>query len=425
MVRIQNKIAWGLVAALSLLVLAALAGVVQGGPLDPTAPPGSTGKNVITSLPFTISQSGSYVLNGNLTCGSCTISVYGITVSADNVTIDLQGFELVGPGSQSRGISSANNRHLTVRDGTIRNWASGIFTGNDALRVDAVTFKANVNFGVQGDDVAQISNCRVEQSSTGIAVGLGSSITNCTVGVSTTAGVSAGDDATISQVQVFAALGGAGIIAGNHSNLENCVVDGFAGGGNGIQVGADSVVRGCTATNNGGNEISGGARSLIEDCVADGNNTAGNGIIVGEDSIIRGCTAKNNQAAQIDASTGDRTLIENCTANGRTGLPAPNNRVGEGIVVGAYSTVRGCVVSENAQNGIHVKRDRNRIEGNESLGNALAGIKVDVTGGSSVGISNRAGNNEGGNYSISAAASFPTVVGAATTSTGPWANLDY
>ena len=60
---IRNKAAWAFVAALSLMLIGALAGVVRGSPLDPTGPPGSTGKNVITSLPFTISQPGSYVLN--------------------------------------------------------------------------------------------------------------------------------------------------------------------------------------------------------------------------------------------------------------------------------------------------------------------------------------------------------------------------
>src|SRR5437867_1430719 len=94
---IRNKLGWRLSGALALLLLAALAGVVHGGPLDPTAPPGSTGKNVITSLPFTISQPGTYVLNGNLTVVS---GQNGINVTANILTIDLQGFELVGvPGS--------------------------------------------------------------------------------------------------------------------------------------------------------------------------------------------------------------------------------------------------------------------------------------------------------------------------------------
>ena len=48
MPRIQNKIAWGVAGALALLLIAALAGVVFGGPLDPTAAPGSTMKTSAT-----------------------------------------------------------------------------------------------------------------------------------------------------------------------------------------------------------------------------------------------------------------------------------------------------------------------------------------------------------------------------------------
>src|SRR5207247_5018841 len=126
---IRNKLGWGLSGALALLLLAALAGVVHGGPLDPTAPPGSTGKNVITSLPFTISQPGSYVLNGNLTGVS---GQNGINVTANNVTIDLQGFELVGVPGSFNGIAhtSGSVSGLTVRNGTIRNWGQlGISAG--------------------------------------------------------------------------------------------------------------------------------------------------------------------------------------------------------------------------------------------------------------------------------------------------------
>src|SRR5437667_9194781 len=89
---IRNKLGWGLSAALALLLLAALAGVVHGGPLDPPGPVAPTGKTVITSLPFTISQPGSYILNGDLTGSSGD----GITIQTDWVTIDLNGFTLFG-----------------------------------------------------------------------------------------------------------------------------------------------------------------------------------------------------------------------------------------------------------------------------------------------------------------------------------------
>jgi hypothetical protein len=53
------------------------------------------GQTAIASLPFTITNSGSYYLTKNLTYSTGSA---GITVSADNVTIDLGGFSLVGTG---------------------------------------------------------------------------------------------------------------------------------------------------------------------------------------------------------------------------------------------------------------------------------------------------------------------------------------
>ncbi len=95
MTRAINRLGWAAAVALSLLVIAALAGLVSAGPLDPTAPPGSTQEAQINSCPFPINTSGSYVFTHELTCPAASD---GITVSAANVTIDMRGFALVGPG---------------------------------------------------------------------------------------------------------------------------------------------------------------------------------------------------------------------------------------------------------------------------------------------------------------------------------------
>ena len=114
--RIQNKLAWALLTIVTLVLVAALAGVVRGGPLDPPGPVGPTGKTVVTSLPYTISQPGSYVLNGNLSCSGCGGFVSGITVNADNVTVDLQGFELVGGPNAGYGINAPGRHNLKGRE---------------------------------------------------------------------------------------------------------------------------------------------------------------------------------------------------------------------------------------------------------------------------------------------------------------------
>ena len=331
---IRNKLGWGLSAALALLLLAALAGVVHGGPLDPTGPPGSTGKNVITSLPFGISQPGSYVLNSNLTGVS---SQNGINITANNVTIDLQGFELVGVPGSLHGIAhiSGSLSGLTVRNGTIRNWGQlGISAGPGVL-VDGVSFKAN-NGGVFAGDGATLTNCRIEGS----------------IGTSS--------------------------ILGNRAVVSKCTFDSNGSGCTGcpgIQVGQDSTVTETVARNNGGIEIQAGTGSTLENCTADGNGTAGFGISVGEGSKVSNCTVRNNGNAEINAL--DRSIIENCGVDGWTGSA---RGPGGGILVGTASVVRGCTVANNANGGLIVVGANNRLEGNHVRANSINGILVQGSG---------------------------------------------
>jgi parallel beta-helix repeat protein len=335
---IRNKLGWGLSGALALLLLAALAGVVHGGPLDPTAPPGSTGKNVITSLPFTISQPGSYILNSNLTGVGGGQS--GIIVTTNNVTIDLQGFELVGVPGSGHGIThlSGSQSGLTVRNGTVRNWGQLGISAGLGLSVDGVSFKAN-NGGVFGGDGATLTNCRIEGS----------------IGTSS--------------------------ILGNRAVVSKCTFDSNGPGCNtcpGIQVGQDSTVTESIASNNGGIEIQAGDRSTIENCVADGAGGTVTGIDVGASAIVRGCTAANNGA---EIAAGDRSLIEACVADGWTGSA---RGPGGGVVVGTASVVRGCTVANNANGGIVVVGANNRIEGNHVRANSINGIYVGATTGNVV-----------------------------------------
>ena len=84
----------------------------------------------ITSVPFTINAAGSYYLISNFTASG---SASGIIISADNVTVDLGGFVLLGTLSGTApGISvPAAQKNVQVRNGTIRNWnGSGIAASN-------------------------------------------------------------------------------------------------------------------------------------------------------------------------------------------------------------------------------------------------------------------------------------------------------
>jgi hypothetical protein len=89
----------------ALLLAAAAAKMIAQGPLTPPGTPAPTMKTLdqldaklekrtpISSAPSTISASGSYYLTANLTVASGT----AIAISADNVTLDLNGFASTNP----------------------------------------------------------------------------------------------------------------------------------------------------------------------------------------------------------------------------------------------------------------------------------------------------------------------------------------
>jgi hypothetical protein len=88
----------------------------------------SSAQTVITSLPYTINTPGVYVLNQSLhyTSGSGN----AITVTASNVTINLNGYGITNTSdqtkTQARGISSNNVENLTVENGEIFGFFDGI-----------------------------------------------------------------------------------------------------------------------------------------------------------------------------------------------------------------------------------------------------------------------------------------------------------
>ncbi len=94
--------------------------VVAGG-----GPPVGT---KITSLPpsgLTISNPGFYFLGGNLTYSGTGAA---ITINADDVTIDLMGFSLTGPGGSGPpdGVYMFGRSNVEVRNGTVRGFAIGV-----------------------------------------------------------------------------------------------------------------------------------------------------------------------------------------------------------------------------------------------------------------------------------------------------------
>jgi nitrous oxidase accessory protein NosD len=152
------------------LIIAALSAPTQAETINCTA---------ITSLPYTISTQGVYCLTGNLATAQTTGSA--ITISANNGTLDLNGWKL---GGQAAGVETQSNGihsfavNVTVKNGIVRGFYNGIYLfGRGAvveeLRVDQSTrtgiYVAGAGSLVRRNQVVDTGGSTVMSSAFGIA----------------------------------------------------------------------------------------------------------------------------------------------------------------------------------------------------------------------------------------------------------------
>ena len=178
----------------------------------------------ISSVPYTISQPGSYCLTRNLTM---TADSNGITVKADNVTIDLMGFSLKGRGGGNKdGITMTDCWNVEVRNGTVEDWGGfGIFaSGSDSTghRVINVRFNRNGLVGVRLEgDSHLVKDCTSVFNAWGIAVNFGCTVTgnivswNDVSGIDAVSGCLVTDNTVYNNGKGIRIAGGGNLVKGN------------------------------------------------------------------------------------------------------------------------------------------------------------------------------------------------------------------
>jgi parallel beta-helix repeat protein len=362
----------------SIASLLTLSRIFSQGPLVPPGAPAPTMKTLdqldaklekrtpIASLPFAISASGSYYLTSNLTQSG---SAAGITISADNVTVDLGGFALIGTLSgTAAGITvSGAHKNLQVRNGIIRDWNGGgvaaLLATNSVCR--DLRLSDNFDNGLLLGAGALVADCVADNNIIGINVGAGTTVKSCTVTNSL---------------------------------------------GDGIATAAGCTITGCTASGNNGNGILTATGSTVIGCTAKGN-IAGDGIRAGSQGVVKDSASTQNSGAGVTVS-GDRSIVENCSAGGNGGMGivsagngtgtvirncSATDNVGDGINIFRQCLVIGNISAGNGNGapsaaGIHATSFSNRIESNMVLSNDR-GIHINGDGTNNLVIRNTATNN--------------------------------
>ena len=328
-------------SALAGLALAALSASVGA-----LAAPGNGDPVLINSLPYSINESGSYALAGNLTGDQ------GIVINASRVTLDLGGFGLVGRETSGDGILVRGNRHdIEIRNGSISGWGGvgieadtsfnasfhdlrisasalcGLRAGHAAV-VENVVAQGNGGVGIQGAEALVVSDCSASANAAwGYELGTGSTIQDC------------------------AALqnGGGGIFVTDGALVRDNVVY-----GNGWQP-ADGGESACESSTLGGIAVLGAGTRVDNNTVC--HNTFGLQLMAAENSVSGNMVSGNSTNYQFEP--GNQLELMLCELPMTISWPAK-------------VTLAGTLTGDRAQDGITVDADGVTID---MLDHGLIGVE--------------------------------------------------
>lgn len=143
-------------------------------------------------FPVSITESGKYRLTGNLTVNEATTA---IVVNADNVTLDLNGFSIIGPVNCSfastsctpagvagtYGIHATAGDNLVIKNGSVTGTGgAAVYCGNtDSCVVEHLNITDNYSIGIVLGQRGRVSNCNISSNKgSGISSGQSAIIEN-------------------------------------------------------------------------------------------------------------------------------------------------------------------------------------------------------------------------------------------------------
>ena len=323
---------------------------------------------LLGQIPQTISWPCNVLLAGALTGLAAN---NGITIAANDVTIDLGGHVLVGVTGSLDGVALSGSRtNITIRNGAIRSWGSDGVQASTAYNSQFVDLK--------------VASC----GANGIQAGLGSSVKGCSARSNGADGITTSSGCNISDCTA-AQNKSDGIVANAGSAVSGC--NAFDNVSAGIVVSLGSTVLNSTAYSNT-NGIVASSGSTVTGCTAASNAT--NGIVIAFGATVTGCTCRENKTG---INVGDDSRIVDNTCD--------QNVLGTGT-------------------GILINGSDNRIDGNHVTDNAIG---IDCNGTGNLIIRNTAAGNTAA-YSIVAGNNYGAILsgpGVGVAATNPWNNFSY
>ena len=274
------------------------------------------------SFPITISAPGCYVLTSNLTG---TSGLNGIVIQVGDVTLDLNGFAMIGElGASTNGIQAlGGTQNIEIRNGTVTGWGGfgiDILSAPNSQLKDLRVANNGLN-GLQIGSDSLVTDCTAQDNlGIGMFVAGGSTVINCT---------SSSNESD-------------GIVTGLFSTIRSCTTR--FNTGDGIRTGT-STVSGCTSTRNLGDGIEVSGDSLVV-----GNTCSENGFIFGDGAgihvtgannrIERNNATKNDRGIDVDAA-GNLIVGNSASDNTGTGTPSANYDIAVGNSYGEILTSPG------------------------------------------------------------------------------------
>jgi hypothetical protein len=282
------------------------------GSLTPPGAPAPTMKTLdqieartpVSLLPFTITNAGSYYLTRNLTGDGAH---NGITISSGNVTLDLNGFALVGaPGFGGGVLVSDSFTNITVRNGSISGWPGNGMDGYSFayprnVVCERLTVSQNGGFGIAVEASSIVRDCLVLNNGSDGIFTVGSLITGCVARDNRKAGINAANSIIRSCLSHFNQSDGV--------NVEN------------------STVMDCDLLDNGTNGVAVGSN-----CQIVGNRIADNGVAV----FTGGAILLNGTHSRIESN-----MIANNYSTSRAGALTTNNIFLKNVISGSFVVILG------------------------------------------------------------------------------------